>query len=340
MSHAEGKSKLFEHEDVRMARGQRSGLQIVVARHSTILGPALGGCRVWGYESDAAALEDALRLSAGMTAKNALAGLPLGGGKAVIRLEPRQVLDQEQRIAAFSDLGDLVESFGGSYITAGDVGTTPYDMAVVATRTRHVVGLREEGGGLGDPGAYTARGVLSAIDATLQRLGLPGRSGRRFTVVGLGQVGGRIARELSSSGGKVTVGDIAPAKRTLADEIGANWADPAIAHRIPTDIFVPAGVGGMLTDTVITELDARAVVGPANNQLAQPDLDRLLANRGILYAPDYLVNAGGVIYLGAPDRGTIETRIDSIGDTVAEIFDRAVTAADQIVEERINASVA
>ncbi|MGO2658315.1 MAG: Leu/Phe/Val dehydrogenase [Mycetocola reblochoni] len=336
----------IEHEDVRFGRGRRSGLLIAVAVHDTTIGPALGGCRLWGYASAGDAIDDALRLSRGMTFKNALAGLPSGGGKAVIALAAGERLDAERRRAAFLDLGDLVDAFGGSYRTAEDVGTASADMAVVAERTEHVVGLPAESGGQGDPAEFTARGVLAALGETLRRTtGSPDPRGRTITVAGLGQVGFRLARTLAEAGARLTVTDVNPSRRADAEAIGARWVDPAGVHRVPCDVFMPAGVGGMLSDTVIAELASAAVVGPANNQLATPDGGALLAARGILYAPDYLVNAGGVIHLGA--EGTpeeIAARIDGISHTLELVFDRAdregITtdaAADRIVVARLTA---
>ncbi|MFD1202834.1 Glu/Leu/Phe/Val dehydrogenase dimerization domain-containing protein [Leucobacter albus] len=332
---------LFDHEQVNISTGKRSGLTIIVAVHSTKLGPALGGCRVWSYDSWGEAAADALRLSRGMTSKNALAGLPLGGGKSVIVLAPGQQLTGELRRQAFLDLGDAVEALGGSYLTAEDVGTTAADMAVVAELTAHAVGLPADQGGLGDPGEYTARGVYSALRETLRRThGTAETAGRKITIVGLGQVGSALATRLAGEGAELTLSDINDAKQELARELGAAWVSPADAHRVPADVFMPAGVGGMLSPRVIDELDTRAVVGPANNQLAEADGAEQLAARGILYAPDYLLNAGGVIYLGA-EGDTIDeriARIDAIGETLGSVFDEAersgvttVAAADTLV---------
>lgn len=331
----------LDHEHVNISTGKRSGLTIIVAVHSTVLGPALGGCRVWSYANWGEALTDALRLAQGMTSKNALAGLAAGGGKSVIVLAPGQVLTGEERRNAFLDLGDAVEALGGAYKTAEDVGTTAEDMAVVAERTEHVVGLPQDQGGLGDPGDFTARGVHAALLEALRRLhGAADARDRKITIVGLGHVGSALARRLADEGAQLTLSDINEGKRQLAEELGASWVEPAEAHRVPADVFMPAGVGGMLSPTVIDELATVAVVGPANNQLAQADGAEQLAARGILYAPDYLVNAGGVIYLGA-DGDTMDeriARIDAIGATLARVFDEAaeqqvttVAAADRLV---------
>jgi leucine dehydrogenase len=280
-----------------------------------------------------------------MTSKNALAGLHAGGGKAVIHLPVGSTLSGPQRRDAFLDLGDIVESLEGHYRTAEDVGTTSADMAVVAERTEHVLGLPTEIGGEGDPSEYTARGVYSALSETLRRI--TGRSdprGRRITIVGLGQVGTHLASRLADEGAILTLSDINETKRAFATALGADWITSTEAHRVEADVFVPAGVGGMLTPTVINELAASAVVGPANNQLIHGDDAQLLAARGILYAPDYLVNAGGVIFVGAIDDSESDrlARIDSIGATLSAVFDEAaahaittVEASDRIVRARL-----
>jgi leucine dehydrogenase len=319
----------FEHERVLLVRGPRSGLQITVAVHSTRLGPALGGCRMWHYDSGEDALADALRLSEAMTLKNAAAGLPAGGGKSVIRVPADRVLDDAQRRDALLDLGDAIESLGGAYNTAEDVGTSSDDMAVVNERTEHVVGLPSATGGVGEPSEPTAVGVYSAIRATVRRItGSDSVRGLRFTIVGLGQVGSRLATRLAEEGARLTVTDVYPAKRALAEQLGAEWVEPQNAHLVETDVFVPAGVGGILTDDVIDSLRCRAVVGPANNQLASPAGADRLARRGILWAPDFVVNAGGVIYLfhmNEPDalRAEVFARIEGIGDTLTAVFDEA-----------------
>ena len=338
----------FDHEKVIAATGERSGLAIIVAVHSTTLGPALGGCRLWSYPTWADGLADALRLSRGMTSKNALAGLDAGGGKAVIMLPEGAVLDGQARRDAFLDLGDIVESLGGSYRTAEDVATNSLDMAVIAERTAHVVGLPTEAGGQGDPAEYTARGVYAGLRETLRRsTGSAQVSGRRITVAGLGQVGSRLAARLADEGAVLTVTDFNPAKAQFAAELGATWVAPDEAHRVAADVFMPAGVGGMLSDDVIAELAAVAVCGPANNQLAEQGAEMRLRARGILYAPDYLVNAGGVIRLGDEESGdeAVLARIDAIEQTLALVFDEAeaggvttVEAADRLVAERLRSA--
>lgn len=340
----------FTHERVEVITGRRSGLFITVALHSSVLGSALGGARLWTYPHWSDALGDALRLSAAMTLKNAAAGLDAGGGKSVIALPPGTTLDSERRRAAFLDLGDAVESLHGLYRTAEDVGSTTDDMLVVSERTEHVVGLPDAVGGSGEPAGPTSLGVYESLRATLERVtGSPDVKGRRITISGLGQVGSRLAVRLSAEGAHLTVTDVNPAKRDLATELGADWSMPGEEHLVPADVFVPAGIGGVLTDEVIDALDARAVCGPANNPLADRSGAERLARRGVLYAPDFVVNAGGVIYLDleAKKLGTrteIMERVAHIGDTVRRVFDEATArgvtpleAAEGLAAERLAA---
>lgn len=340
----------FSHERVEVTTGRRSGLFIAVALHSSVLGSALGGARLWTYPRWSDALGDALRLSAAMTLKNATAGLDAGGGKSVIGLEEGTVLDEERRRDAFLDLGDVVESFGGLYRTAEDVGSTMADMAVVGERTAHVVGLPDSAGGSGEPAGPTSLGVYESLRAVLERTtGNADVAGRRITISGLGQVGGRLAIQLSAEGAILTVTDVNPARRHLAAELGATWVEPGTEQHASSDVFIPAGIGGLLTDEVIDALDTRAVCGPANNPLAAHDGAERLAARGILYAPDFVVNAGGVIYLDgeAKHLGTREEimgRVARIGDTVRRILDDAaergitpLAAAEELAAERLRA---
>lgn len=340
----------FRHERVETLTGRRSGLFLAVALHSSVLGPALGGARLWTYPHWSDALGDALRLSAAMTLKNAAAGLNAGGGKAVIALPAGTEMDAGRRRAAFLDLGDAVESFGGLYRTAEDVGSTTEDMLVVSERTEHVVGLPDAVGGSGEPAGPTSLGVYESLRATLERItGSADVAGRRITVSGLGQVGSRLAVRLSAEGAALTVTDVNPLKRDLATQLGADWIAPGEEHLVAADVFVPAGIGGLLTDEVIDTLDARAVCGPANNPLAERSGAERLAARGILYAPDFVVNAGGVIYLDLTakqigTRADVMDRVSGIGDTIRRIFDdaeaRGVTpleAAEALAAERLAA---
>ncbi len=338
----------FTHERVEVITGRRSGLFITVALHSSVLGSALGGARLWTYPHWSDALGDALRLSAAMTLKNAAAGLDAGGGKSVIALPEGTALDADRRRAAFLDLGDAVESLHGLYRTAEDVGSTTDDMLVVSERTEHVVGLPDAVGGSGEPAGPTSLGVYESLRATLERVaGTADPAGRRVTVSGLGQVGSRLAVRLAAEGALLTVTDVNPAKRQLAAELGAAWAEPGTEHLVEADVFVPAGIGGVLDDETIDALAARAVCGPANNPLADHSGADRLAARGILYAPDFVVNAGGVIYLDLEakkigTRAEIMDRVAGIGQTVRRIFDEAdqggitpLAAAEKLAAARL-----
>nr|WP_274637939.1 Glu/Leu/Phe/Val dehydrogenase family protein [Microbacterium bovistercoris] len=341
----------FTHERVEVITGPRSGLFLTVALHSSALGSALGGARLWTYPHWSDALGDALRLSAAMTLKNAAAGLDAGGGKSVIRLEPGQTLDADQRRAAFLDLGDAVQSLGGLYRTAEDVGSTAEDMLTVSERTDHVVGLPDAAGGAGEPAGPTSLGVYESLRATLERVtGSSQIAGTRITISGLGQVGSRLAQRLSAEGAILTVTDVNPAKKETATRLGATWVTPGTEQHVPGEVFVPAGVGGVLDDETIDTLAVKAVCGPANNPLAERSGADRLAARGILYAPDFVVNAGGVIYLDleAKHHGTREEimqRVSGIGDTLRRIFDDAeasgtspLVAAERLAAERLDAA--
>jgi leucine dehydrogenase len=317
---------MYEHQQVRIERGPRSGLPIIVAIHSTALGPAAGGCRLWRYPDWRDGLADALRLSAGMTVKNAAAGLDLGGGKTVIALPEGAALDQRARRDVLGDVGELVESFGGGYATGPDVGTSPADMAVIGEHTRHVFCRPESLGGSGDSSGHTADGVLAALDAVCGHLdGRAEPGGRAITVVGLGHVGERLARALAAAGARLTVTDIDPARRELAGELGARWLEPQSAWTARADVLVPAALGGALTRSLVPALRCRAIVGPANNQLAEDEVTERLRRRGIYWVPDYLASAGGVIYAAARElHGAAHEdaagRVRSIGELTAALL--------------------
>ncbi len=341
----------FTHENVLVTTGSRSGLVIIVAVHSTKLGQALGGARVWQYENWTDAVADSLRLSAAMTLKNAAAGLNRGGGKAVVHLPMGTVLTDEQKRDAMLDLGDAVESLGGAYMTAEDVGTSAELMAIVAERTEHVCGLPPEKGGVGEPADATSEGVHASILATLDALyGSKDVVGRHLVISGLGQVGGRLATRLAAEGATLTLTDVNMGKKDLAESLGAQWVEVPSAHKIDADLFVPCGLGGVLTSQVIEELAVRGVVGAANNQLAHHDGAAQLAARGILWAPDFVVNGGGVIYLDTAmrpgaDAAAISARVTQIGDVIATIFREAaensittLEAAEQLAAARLHAA--
>jgi leucine dehydrogenase len=314
-------------------RGPRSGLFTIAAVHSTVRGPSLGGCRMWAYDDNRAAIRDALRLSEGMTYKSAVAGLPLGGGKGVIVLRPDEPLDARRRRAALLDFAETVERLGGSYVTAEDVGTSTRDMTVIAGVTRHVSGLSRRAGGSGDPSPYTALGVLHAIVATAERtFDTTALKGRTIAVVGLGHVGLRVARLLTRAGARLVVADIDTTKRAEATRLGAQWATPATAMSAAVDILVPCALGGVLDDETVPQLQAPAIAGAANNQLAAPAIADLLRERGILWAPDFVANAGGIVNIadefepGGYDPVRAKARTAVIGDTLRRIYDDAAAA--------------
>ena len=341
----------LEHEQVVVSQGSRSGLPVIVAVHSTALGQAVGGCRLWRYDDWREGLEDALRLSGAMTLKCALAGLPLGGGKSVIALPPEVELTADVRRAVLHDLGDLVESLDGRYGVGEDVGTSARDMAVVAERTRFAYGLPEATGGMGEPSEPTAVGVFECLRATAERVwGTDDLTGRRVTVLGVGQVGSRLAMRLHAAGATLAVTDVDPAKRELAEALDADWLDPQEALATDTDLLVPAALGGVLTPSSVATLRCRAVVGPANNQLSDSAVADLVAQRGILWVPDFLVNAGGVVYgfemeLGSLDQDTAMARVRAIAHTLRDVFARAdreqvtpLAAATGVAEDIVDAA--
>jgi leucine dehydrogenase len=342
----------LDHEELYVRRGPRSGLFTIVAVHSTVRGPSLGGCRVWTYDDNRAALRDALRLAEGMTYKSAVAGLPLGGGKGVIVLPPGRPLDAQRRRAALLDFGETVERLGGTYITAEDVGTSTRDMTVIARTTSHVSGLSRRAGGSGDPSPFTALGVLHAIEATVERtFGSPSLKGRSAAVVGLGHVGLRLAQLLSRAGATLVVADIDRAKKAEAEKLGARWTTPAKAMTAAVDVLVPCALGGVLDHESVPRLQAPAIAGAANNQLAATDVAELLRARDILWAPDFVANAGGIVNIaveledGGYDAARARARTTEIGDTLRRIYDDAaatkatpLAAAMALAAERLRGS--
>ena len=278
------------HEEIAMGSDPASGYRGIVAIHSTRLGPALGGTRFWSYDTDEEAITDALRLSRGMTYKNAVAGLNLGGGKSVIIGNNRT----KNREAIFRAHGRLVESLGGKYVTAEDVGTSTSDMAFVHMETNHVAGLA---GKSGDPSPVTAHGVFRAIQASAkERWGSDDLTGKTVAIQGCGSVGRYLATELHEAGAKLIVTDIDPARANgVASETGATVVEPDAIYDAEADIFAPCALGGIINDDTIPRLKVEIVAGGANNQLLEERHGSALERRGLLYAPDYVANAGGVI---------------------------------------------
>lgn len=318
-----------DHEQVVFCRDPQSGLRAVIAIHDTTRGPALGGCRMWPYASEDEGLRDALRLSRGMTYKSAMANLNLGGGKSVIFGDPRK----DKTEALMRAMGRQVERLCGRYIAAEDSGTGVDDLRAMSCETAHVAGIAERttahGTRSGDPSPATAYGVFIGIKAAVQhRLGLSDLAGLRIAVQGMGSVGLRVARHLRQSGARLFVSDIyPPAVAHAVDELGATSVAPEAIHALDADVYVPCALGAVINDQSVAQIRANVVAGAANNQLAQDHHGRLLAERGILYAPDYVINAGGIIDVACArddsDREQLVARIEAIGATLTEIFERA-----------------
>jgi leucine dehydrogenase len=309
---------MFQHEYVSIRTGTRSGLPVVVAVHSTALGQAIGGCRLKPYERWEDGLADALRLSAAMSDKCAAAGLPNGGGKTVVVLPPGTELDPERRRAALLDAGDAIEALHGTYATGPDVGTGPADMDTIAGQTRHVFCRPVEHGGSGDSSGHTADGIMAALRA------LPG-NGRRYSIVGLGNVGARVARQLHAAGAELIVADVDGSKRALAEELGAAWRTPDEALCAEVDVLIPAALGGALTAATVPRLRCAAICGPANNQLDAPATAVRLHERGIRWVPDFVASAGGIVYATAVEvlgesEEAADRRVEGIGDTVRQVL--------------------
>jgi leucine dehydrogenase len=323
---------LLEHEELAVQRGPRTGIYVIVAIHSTALGPALGGARCWRYGGLGDAIADALRLSEAMTYKAAAAGLDLGGGKAVFCVPPDRELSARDRRDLMLDLGDLVDSLDGRYVTAEDVGTGAEDMAAIAERTAHVVGLPPEQGGSGDPSPVTARGVERATRASCKhRYGAPDLEGRVVAVVGLGHVGMALARRLRAAGAELVASDIDRSKRPIAEQLGARWMDPVEAIAVECDVLAPCALGGAINGQTVDELRCEIVCGAANNVLADHEMADRLDERGILYAPDFIANAGGLINVYGElhdlGRAQLDGLVDGIGDALTRIFELAADSS-------------
>jgi len=320
-----------QHELLLVRRGKRTGAHAIIAVHSTALGPALGGCRLWRHEDLQAAIDDALRLSRAMTLKAAAARLPLGGGKAVIFPPDRFDLQGPERHELLHDFADAVNMLDGLYITAEDVGTTAADMQLLSAYTRHVVGAPTAQGGSGDPGAFTAAGVKAAMRACCtSRFGSADLRGRSICVVGLGHVGEPLARRLDRAGAALILSDIDDSKRALAAELGGVWREPAQALRADVDVLAPCALGGVIDENLALELQAQIVCGSANNQLAGEGVADLLAARGVLYAPDFIVNSGGLINVSLEltgyDRTLAQRRVAEIEGVLGRILAHAEEA--------------
>jgi leucine dehydrogenase len=319
------------HEAVHVFEDRKTGLKAVIAVHSTHLGPAAGGTRFWHYADSQAAITDALRLSRGMSYKNAMAELPAGGGKAVILANPSRIKPQEM-LDAFAR---AVDSLGGRYITAQDVGMSEADMVSLSKVTPHVAGLPGLGG---DPGPYTARGVYLGVKAAAKHaLGTDGLAGVHVAIQGVGSVGGGLAHYLAEQGARLTLADV-DAKRAaeLAAELGGVSVAADSIMDVEADIFSPCALGAILTESTVAALKVKAVAGGANNQLATGPEGRMLADRGILYAPDYVINAGGIInvlrHIDRADDAEINRRIDAIPGRLATIWQESDSSGNTPAE--------
>ncbi|HEV3470769.1 MAG TPA: Glu/Leu/Phe/Val dehydrogenase dimerization domain-containing protein [Pyrinomonadaceae bacterium] len=330
-----------EYELLVTASDPEAGYRGVIAVHSTRLGPAVGGTRFWHYASEEEAVTDALRLARGMTYKNALAGLPLGGGKSVIIGDNRT----PEREAIFRAHGRFVEHLGGRYITAEDVGTSPEDMEFIRRETNHVAGLLDRSG---DPSPVTARGVFRAVQAAARaRWGSDELAGRRVALQGCGHVGYHLARELRRAGAELIVADTDEERvRRVVEECGAERVAPEEIYFVEADVFAPCALGGVLNDRTIPALRVGVVAGAANNQLLEARHGAALERAGILYAPDYVANAGGIINgcieLLGWERGRARRQVEEIYDTLLRVFEIArrdgvptSEAADRLAEERL-----
>jgi leucine dehydrogenase len=330
------------YETVVSGVDETAGYHGIVLVHSTALGPAVGGTRFWTYSSEQEAVADGLRLARGMTYKNALAGLPCGGGKSIIIRKS----DSPDREKLFRAHGRLVDSLGGKYITAEDVGTSPADMEWILKETRYVAGLQ---GGSGDPSPKTARGVFRAIEAaTKHAWGSASLAGKTVAIQGCGHVGYYLAGELAAAGARLVVADVDPGKvDRVVRQFAASAIDTGKILAADVDILAPCALGGIFNDQSIPGLRARVIAGGANNQLLEPRHGDLLDQAGILYAPDYAANAGGVIngcsreMLGWDEKKT-NAKIDAIYDTLLLIFAIAreesiptYRAADRLAEKRL-----
>ena len=342
-------TQLEGHEQVVFCADPASGLRAIVAIHSTTLGPALGGTRFLAYADEQAALSDVLHLSRGMTFKAAVAGLPLGGGKAVILGDPATL----KTPALLRAYGRFVEGLGGRYWTACDVGTSSDDMDVIAQTCRHVTGRSEARGGAGDSSVLTAFGVLQGMRAAAQvAWGTPSLAGRRVGVAGVGKVGRHLVTHLVEEGARVVVTDVDPgAVRAVTAAYGSVEVAPDTAALLARDldVYSPCALGGAIDAGVAASLSARIVCGAANNQLAEPGLDQVMARRGVLYAPDYVVNAGGLVQVADELDGfsfeRAEKRVRGIYDTTLDVLEVSARdgvtpaeAADALASRRLGQS--
>lgn len=332
-----------QHEQVLFVNDRSVGLRAIIAVHNTNLGPALGGCRMWPYETEALAIRDVLRLSRGMTYKAAMVQVDLGGGKSVIIGDSHKDKSPELLHA----MGRWIDSLGGRYITGEDIGTNPFDMAEIRKETKCVSCLRKEDGGYGDPAPMTALGVFQAMTAGVEKaFGTTSLKGMRVAVQGVGNVGHRLCGLLAAEGAELTVCDVfAENLERAVSAHGAKSVEPDRIFDVEADVFAPCAMGAVLNDDTIPRLAVKVVAGAANNQLEDDRHGGMLADRGIVYLPDYVANGGGLISCAAEwyrhDPAEVEANVRKIMDTCREILAYADEhglpnhqASDRIAEQR------
>lgn len=333
------------HEGVHAFHDQKTGLRAIIAVHSTARGPAAGGCRMWNYNTSEEMMRDALRLSQGMSYKNAMADLPLGGGKAVIWGNSRTDKTPE----LFRAFGEAVESLQGKYWTAEDVGLSPADLAAAAEVTQYAAGLEKGEAASGDPSPVTAIGVYRGIlECAKRAFGTDDLSGKTVGVQGVGNVGGGVCRHLAKAGANLVITDVnQDILKAIAGETGARIVAPDEIYDAPMDVFSPNALGATVNDDTLARLKAKVIAGGANNQFATPDMGEKVRRAGILYAPDYVINGGGIINVageisGNYSREWVETKLNRLMDTLGSLLDEALSTgvptsqvADRIARERM-----
>lgn len=330
------------HQKAVFMDDTETGLQAIIAIHNTNLGPAVGGCRMFPYASKAEALEDVLRLSRGMTYKSALAGLPMGGGKAVIIGDPAKDKSPEM----LRKMGQFIQSLNGQYISAEDSGTSVGDLRTMSEETSHVLGINEQQEFGGDPSPLTAHGIFCGIKAAVEhKFGRTSLSGTRVAIQGAGAVGRHLAKKLISAGAEVFAADINANNVEAAQALGAKVVAVDEIVTFDADVFAPCAMGAVINDVTIAKLSAPIIAGGANNQLAVPQHGEMLRKRGVLYAPDFVINAGGIIEICRQyqDSSVADcyAQIEKIGETLTQIFERSAeqqictsVVAEQIAEQR------
>jgi leucine dehydrogenase len=343
-------SPAFEgHEGVHAFSDEKSGLKCIIAVHSTARGPAAGGCRMWPYADAEAALEDALRLSRAMSFKNAMADLALGGGKAVIIGDSRT----QKSPALFEAFGASVEQLGGRYWTAEDVGVSPADLTHARKRTRYVAGLEGHPGASGDPSPVTAEGVFRGVQLCVRRALGRELDGVTVAIQGVGHVGGYLADKLHAAGAELILTDVnAEVLHAVAARTGAQVVAPGAIFDVDAEVFAPCALGGAINAETLPRLKAKVIAGGANNQLADAETGRAVFNHGLLYAPDYVINGGGIINVAgeiraiergeAFDAGWVDAKLGRLTRTLEEVLDRAAAenrptneVANEIAKARI-----